>query len=646
MNEANQPDMYAHAFQYAPIGIALISLDNRWIDVNPAACHILGFERDELMSSDPNELFFSSEDDMLRGQLAQLLEGEISAFKLERKHIHRKDAMVWTSMHISLVRDIPDGKSPYYIAQIVDITSTKRTEQKLQESVERYTSLKKYNHDTIISFDLQGKIIGGNVMAEKLTGRQVSDLIGTSIAAVIGEDTLARILADNEPYTEIEGSITHVPHYDGYHVEVLVTIAPIIIHNVSIGFYLLIKDITEQKKLLIEKETAERTNEVKSEFMAMMSHEIRTPMNGVIGMTDLLLDTPLNEEQKEYVSIIRKSGDTLLGIINDILDFSKVESGNAELSEEPFDLNEAIMETFDTLMPKAMEKNLMLNLSIKTGIPQTIIGDPLKFRQIMLNLIGNAIKFTPNGSVSVFVDRADCVGDQIRLHFAVKDTGIGISEDKLPYLFEPFYQADHFMVRQAGGTGLGLAITRKLIQLMDGEIYCEPNPGGGTVFYFHILIRAESLPAVAASDNPMDKLPEPADELAILIAEDNEINRLVLIRMVEKLGYRPVAVGNGVQVLDEVHKRKYDIVFMDIQMPVMNGLEATRLMRQTLTPKDLPYIVAVTANALVGDRERYMNEGMNEYISKPLQSSSVLAVIQKCLDSKRIREGQQTRLLN
>lgn len=501
----NQQNMFAHVFNYAPIGIALISLDRRWIDVNPAACQILGHKRSELMTLDPAELIFSSRRENLSRKFKQLLEGKIPTLNLEKRYLLKDGAIVWVSLHISLVRDGSDGQPWYYIAQIVDITATKMSEQKLQESVERYTSLKKYNHDTIISFDLQGKIIGGNVMAEKLTGRLVSELIGTSIASVIGEDKLARILADNEPYTEIESSINDVLHVDGSYVEVLVTIAPIIVNNRSIGFYLLIKDITEQKKLLIEKETAVRTNEVKSEFMAMMSHEIRTPMNGVIGMTDLLLDTPLDEEQKEYVTIIRKSGETLLGIINDILDFSKVESGNAELTEEPFNLNTAIAETFDTLMPKAMEKNLEFKVCISPGIPQNIIGDSLKIRQIMLNLIGNAIKFTPRGSIGVSIDKAEAEGANVRLHFAVKDTGIGVPEDKVPYLFEPFYQADHFMVRQEGGTGLGLAITRKLVQLMDGQIYCEPNPGGGTIFRFHILIQAELLTSIPVHESITEK---------------------------------------------------------------------------------------------------------------------------------------------
>nr|WP_202887514.1 PAS domain S-box protein [Cohnella zeiphila] len=626
--------MFAHVFNFTPVGIALISLDYQWIDVNPAACHILGYERDELIRRDPNELIFSAEDGKLGARFDDLLQGRISKFSLEKKYVHKNASVFWTSVHVSLVSGGSDAEPWYYIVQIVDITSNKLTEQKLQESVERYTSLKKYNHDAIISFDLQGNIMNGNAMAERLTGQRVSDLIGTSIAAIIGEDKLSRILADNEPFNEIEGSINHVPHIEGYLVEVLVTIAPIIVNNRSIGFYLLIKDITEQKKLLIEKEAAERTNEVKSEFLAMMSHEIRTPMNGVIGMTDLLLDTPLDEEQREYVSIIRKSGDTLLAIINDILDFSKVESGNAELSEEPFNLTAAIAETFDTLMPKALEKNLTLNVAINPGIPQTVIGDPLKIRQILMNLMGNAIKFTPEGSIAVTVDRADVEGDRVRIHFAVKDTGIGVPEDKLPYLFEPFYQADHFMVRQAGGTGLGLAITRKLVELMDGEIRCEPNPGGGTIFSFHVLMSAETLPAVVETEERLEIVPAQDETLRILIAEDNDVNRRVLIRMVEKLGYRPDAVCNGVEVLEEIQKKSYDIVFMDIQMPVMNGMEATRILRQTIGPGELPYIVAVTANALVGDRERYMNSGMNEYISKPLQSSAVAAVIRKCLESK------------
>lgn len=630
-NTQLQPNtLFEHLFNHTPIGIVMLSLDRRWIRVNPAACRIFGYDRNELLSMRQEDLAYPDPQNPLDASFQALVDGRISEFTQEKRYRHKNGSVIWTSTHVSIIRDELDSSPKHFIAQIIDITANKLAEQKLIETVERYTSLKKYNHDAIISFDLQGKIMNANVMAEKLLGRRVADMIGTPIADIIGEYHVGRILADNEQYAQIEGEIDSVPHVDGHTVEVLVTIAPIIVNQKNIGFYLLIKDITEQKKLLIEKEAAVRTNEVKVEFLAMMSHEIRTPMNGVIGMTDLLLDTELDSEQREYVSIIKKSGDTLLAIINDILDFSKVESGNAELIEEPFSLSGAIAETLDTLMPKALEKNLRLNVSIRPGIPQTLFGDSLKLKQILMNLTSNAIKFTPEGSISITVDEAEPEGDRVRLHFAVRDTGIGIPEDKVEKLFEPFYQVDHFMARRAEGTGLGLAITKKLIQLMDGEIRCEPNEGGGTVFRFHVRLRPEDHRETEPCEPEAAPSGLTGDSLRILVAEDNDVNRRVLVRMVEKLGFRPVAVRNGAEVLEQVGRSRFDIVFMDIQMPVMNGLEATRHILRSTRPEERPYIVAVTANALVGDRERYMEAGMNEYISKPLQSAIVSEIIRRC----------------
>ncbi len=634
-NTQLQPNtLFEHVFNHTPIGIVLLSLDRRWVRANPAASRIFGYDRDELLSMRQDDLAYPDESGPRDDPFQALIEGRIAEFTREKRYKHKNGSVIWTSTHVSLIRDELDSSPKHFIAQIIDITANKLAEQKLIETVERYTSLKKYNHDAIISFDLQGKIMNANVMAEKLLGRRVADMIGTPIADIIGEYHVGRILSDNENYAQIEGEIDSVPHVDGHTVEVLVTIAPIIVNQRNIGFYLLIKDITEQKKLLIEKEAAERTNEVKSEFLAMMSHEIRTPMNGVIGMTDLLLDTKLDAEQTEYVSIIKKSGDTLLAIINDILDFSKVESGNAELVEEPFSLSGAIAETLDTLMPKALEKNLRLNVSIRPGIPQMLFGDSLKLKQILMNLTSNAIKFTPEGSISVTVDEAEPEEDGVRLHFAVRDTGIGIPPDKVEKLFEPFYQVDHFMARRAEGTGLGLAITKKLVQLMDGEIRCEPNDGRGTVFRFHVRLHPGDKRESESCEREVAHAEWQNGPLRILVAEDNDVNRRVIVRMVEKLGFRPVAVRNGEEVLEQIRRSRFDIVFMDIQMPVMNGIEATRQIHRTIPPEDRPYIVAVTANALVGDRERYMEAGMNEYISKPLQSAVVSEIIRKCQDSR------------
>ncbi|RKP58332.1 PAS domain S-box protein [Cohnella endophytica] len=629
--QINQLALFEHIYNQTPIGIVIVSLDYKWINVNSAACRMFGYDEEELLQKRDKDIAYPEDFAKNAKLYDDLLTGRIPLFKIEKRYLHKNGSVIWTSSQVSLVREETDGAPLYFITQIIDVTANKHAEQRLQESVERYTSLKRYNHDAIISFDLQGRIMNANVMAERLTGQRIKDLINTPISTIIGEENLERILSDNEQYAEIESSISLVPHIDGHKVEVLVTIAPIIVNHRNIGFYLLIKDITEQKKLLIDKEAAEKTNEVKSEFLAMMSHEIRTPMNGVIGMTDLLSDTKLDAEQQEYVSVIKSSGEILLSIINDILDFSKIESGNSELIEEPFGLSNAIAATMDTLMPKALNKNLDMKVSISPGVPDLLIGDSVKLKQILMNLTSNAIKFTPEGSISISVDREGVEGDKVRLQFTIRDTGIGIPADKVGHLFQPFYQVDHFMVRKAEGTGLGLAITKKLVQLMDGEINYKPNPVSGSTFIFDILIKAE-LPQDLQifDDQDWEARPE-LGVIHILVAEDNDVNRKVLVRMLEKLGCRPVAVRNGVEALDAMSDNRFDIVFMDIQMPVMNGLEATKRIIQTLAPEDLPYIVAVTANALLGDRERYMEAGMNEYISKPLQSSAVSKIIMKYL---------------
>jgi len=625
----NQHSLFEHIFKYTPIGITLVSLERKRITFNPAICKIFGYEHEELMKLTDEDITFPEDLGHHDELFNRLLSGAMSTFLIEKRYIHKNGSIIWTSIHVSLVRDEIDGKPLYFITQVIDITANKTAEQKLQETVERYTSLKKYNHDAIISFDLNGRIMNANVMAERLTGLRIAELIGMKISALIGENNLERILSDNEQYAEIENAISHIPRLDDQLVEVLVTIAPIIVNRRIIGFYLLAKDITEQKKLLIEKEAAEKTNEAKSDFLAMMSHEIRTPMNGVIGITDLLQDTSLDTKQQEYVSIIKKSGDTLLAIINDILDFSKVESGNAELVEEPINLINMITETLDTLMPKALEKNLDVDVSMIPGVPQKIIGDSVKLKQILMNLMNNAIKFTSAGGISISVDNLEEKGDKVRLEFAIKDTGIGVPKDKVAHLFEPFYQVDHFMVRKAEGTGLGLAITKKLVQLMDGDIRYEPTPDCGSAFVFHVWVRVEAPQDLTMIMPPYSGEEVPGNVLQILIAEDNEVNQKVLIRMIERLGHQVTAVQNGIEALEAVKRSSYDIVFMDIQMPVMNGLEATNRIIETVSADKRPYIVAVTANALVGDKDRYMEVGMDAYISKPLQSTTVSGIIKE-----------------
>ncbi|MCI1773574.1 MAG: PAS domain S-box protein [Paenibacillus lautus] len=631
--------LFEHVYKSAPIGIALVTIEGSWISVNPAACKMFGYTDEELMAQPATDYIYS-ECINNKDKLLQSLDEASSTISVEKQFVHKDGNVIWASMHVSLVRDDQDQTPLFFISQIVDITDSKVAEQRLQESIERYTSLKKYNHDAIISFNLEGRIINGNQMAEQLTGFRIPELIGTKISNLIGERNLARVLSFSPDYVAVEKEINCIHHKNGHQVEVLATLAPIVISGKNVGFYIIAKDMTEQKRLIIEKEAAEKTNKAKSEFLAMMSHEIRTPMNGVIGMTDLILETELDEEQREYVQIIKKSGTTLLNIINDILDFSKIESGRTELVEETFSLRTALSETLNMILPKALDKNIEVTTSVASDVPNQVYGDVTKLRQVLMNLLSNAIKFTPNGAVSISVQ---CVRNQANsklIQFSVTDTGIGVPSEKIAQLFEPFYQVDHYMTRQVEGTGLGLAICKKLVQLMGGDIWYERNPNQqGSVFTFTVdfsfSANARNMPeAGTIHENHSD-----GSDLKILIAEDNEVNQLVLKKMIEKLGYNSTTVLNGLEAVEAFKRYPYDMVFMDIQMPFMDGMEAVQLIKESAPPDHQPYIVAVTAHAIKGDREKYLGMGMDEYVSKPVSLNVISSIIDKFLAERNIAQA-------
>ncbi|MGO4788741.1 PAS domain S-box protein [Paenibacillus sp. 2KB_20] len=631
--------LFEHVYKSAPIGIALVTIEGNWISVNPAACKMFGFTEEELMSQPATDYIYS---DCInnKDKLYQSLDESSSTIAVEKQFVHRDGHGIWASMHVSLVRDEKDQTPLFFISQIVDITQSKIAERKLQESIERYTSLKKYNHDAIISFNLEGRIINGNQMAEQLTGYKIPELIGTKISNLIGERNLTRVLSVSADYVAVEKGINVIHHKDGHTVEVLATLAPIVIHNKNVGFYIIAKDMTEQKRLIIEKEAAEKTNKAKSEFLAMMSHEIRTPMNGVIGMTDLILETELDEEQRDYVQIIKKSGTTLLNIINDILDFSKIESGRTELVEETFNLRTALSETLNLILPKALEKNIEVTTSVASDVPNQVYGDVTKLRQVLMNLLSNAIKFTPNGAVSISVQCVENQGNSALIQFSVMDTGIGVSSEKVAQLFEPFYQVDHYMTRKVEGTGLGLAICKKLVQLMGGDIWYEKNQNQpGSVFTFTVDFSFESNAGNKQENEAVHENHSLGNDLKILIAEDNEVNQLVLKKMIEKLGYNSTTVQNGLEAVEALERYSYDIVFMDIQMPFMDGTEAVRVIKESASSEKEPYIVAVTAHAIKGDREKYLGMGMDEYVSKPVSMSVISAIIDKFLAERNMSQA-------
>ena len=388
----------------------------------------------------------------------------------------------------------------------------------------------------------------------------------------------------------------------------------------------------QTQQLEVEKEAAELANAAKGEFLANVSHEIRTPMNAIIGMADLALHSGMPEPQRGYIQRVRSSADLLLGILNDILDFSKIEAGKLDIDAVDFDLDDVVRSVSEIVGVRAREQSLILSTEVAADVPPRLRGDPLRLQQVLLNLMGNAVKFTARGRVALRVEPVSSVdetGDGLRLRFTVQDTGMGMTADQMSRLFQPFTQADASTSRRFGGTGLGLAISRQLVERMDGRIDVASEPGQGSTFWVELPFGVvKAAPSMVLAAGPMAtvtrlmSLPGAVDHpelagLRVLLVEDNEVNQELAVALLERVGIDVTLAGDGRQALSRLKAGAFDCVLMDCQMPEMDGYTATRLMREQPQWSRLP-VIAMTANAMAGEREKVLEAGMNDHVPKPV----------------------------
>ncbi len=620
---------------------------------SPSFAAVLGYAPEELGGI--NSFDRTHPDD--RGRLLELLAAGLStpgATAVAEYRVRHKSGS-WVTLEAIGTNLLDDPDVAGIVINARDVTARKRAEEELQWKTVLLEAQVSSSLDGILVVDKQGQKI--------LQNQRSVDLwkIPPHIADGSDDQTqirwVANMVKDRKQFVERvsylyahpdESSREETELKDG---RVLDRYSAPIIGKTgeSYGRIWTFRDITERKRFEAQlreaKEAAEAANRAKSEFLANMSHEIRTPMNGVIGMTELALQTLLTGEQREYLEMVRSSADALLRVINDVLDFSRIEAGKLDFDHVGFRLRACVDDTVKALEVRAQPKGIALRCTVRPDVPDALVGDPDRLRQVLVNLVGNAIKFTEHGEVAVDValadgalPEADCrspLRSEARaprpetvLHFAVSDTGIGIAPEQQKIIFDAFAQADSSTARRHGGTGLGLTISTKLVQLMGGRIWVESLPGRGSTFHFTTRLELEATPTV--TPQPAMTVEMRDRPLRFLLAEDNAVNQKLVTRLLQKRGHAVVVAGNGREALAALCDASFDVVLMDVQMPEMDGFEATAAIRALERPSGthIP-IIAMTAHALKGDEERCLQAGMDDYVSKPIDGTRLFEAIRR-----------------
>jgi PAS domain S-box-containing protein len=661
-------------FESAPIGYMEIDRKGIVRRVNGLESKLRGLESNAMVGLHCAELVPEIERSRYREQIQRKLDGHIALRTYQREYLRPDGCRIAVEIHEQLLRTKSGAVAGMRMAS-VDITERKESEEAAYQNAAELRALFQAFPDLFLRLDNTEAVLDANggqradpsLSAEKFEGRNLQDLLSPPVLEEI-RDAQKKGRAHNGMEI-VEFSIEDRLGPRAYEMRLL----PINWDQ----WIAVLRDITERKaseqRLKENAQELEQKNEelekalsdareatrMKSRFLANMSHEIRTPMNGVLGMTDFLLGTALSDEQREYTESIKRCADSLLGLLDDILDLSRIEAGKLRLDRAEFALQPAIVEAASLFALQARAKSLDFASGVAPEVPQWAVGDPGRLRQVLVNLLGNAIKFTERGRVFLKAEVASQTADGVQLKFTVRDTGIGISRSEQARLFDTFTQVDESNTRKYGGTGLGLAISKQLVEMMGGQIGVESEPGRGSQFWFTASLGKSAKRDLSPSDDPSGKAnpdlgvrhaaptspavkkpgsgsvqpaeapasppargsPGPQSGLAsmrILLAEDNEINQRITLRLLEKLGLAADSVINGRQAVEAVAKRKYDLVLMDCQMPDMDGYEATAVIRSREGAGRRHTICALTANAMDGDRERCLAAGMDDYISKPV----------------------------
>ena len=600
-----------------------VDRDGYWTFLNPVWSKLTGFSVAESLGK--FFLDFIHPDDRVAQthQFREWVAQKQTGFQGELRYVSAGGGVRWVEARAQFTYDANYNFIGAFGA-LNDVTERKLAEEELQHQRDFAQQVMTSLAQGVTVTDLTGCLEYVNPAFARMLGYAPEALIGRQFSEfIVGEDLEAIKRQSVSPTSSYE---TRLQRADGSVLYALITDAPRLHDNDVIGAIAAITDLTERKRmeeaLAQTRDQALEASRLKSEFLATMSHEIRTPMNSIIGMNELLLDSGLNTEQQELALGADDAAHALLAIIDDILDFSKIEAGKLILDEADFDLRVMIYKAIGLLAAKARAKGLDLRVLIAPDAPRWARGDPLRLRQILVNLIGNAVKFTARGEIVVEVALEATTDTEAILYFGVSDTGIGLSETAKRRLFQPFTQADGSMTRKYGGTGLGLAISKRLVEMMGGEIGAEGEDGRGSIFWFTVHL-GHTTGLLKSGEPSATGTRVPASSHAnILLAEDDPINQRLAVLQLEKLGYTVTTVSDGVAALATYTNtpEAYDLILMDCQMPKMNGFEATHAIREREADglRHAP-IVAMTASALPGDREACLAAGMDDYISKPVR---------------------------